>query len=871
MKGVLKIAKVLAVIVAILLVVLITASFLLKDKVGDIILASLNRNLSTTLEVGSYRLSFLKRFPRATLDLKNVVVHSSPGFKKSDFGAINADTLLSAKAVSLEFRLIDIITGNYTIDRIGAKGGRANFFTDSEGRVNYIISNGKSAKDDNKTKIDLRRIYVSNMQLYYNNLSVHLLLKGYIGNGRMKSRINGSNIDFVTSTDLNINLFSLLDFTTDKKIKGQLELDLLSSAAGIRFRKGILTIDDFNLGITGLVSPDNFVDLDVSGKNLDIKRLRSYVPDKYLSGITEYNPSGKVNITGKIKGLMTHKLNPHVELDWQLSNGRVVYSKSDIVFKDISFSGHLSNGSRNCFASSTLSVNDFRGRLGSSEYTGSAVFRNFDDVRTDLSLSGKVYPAEIKEFFNLTFLSSADGSADVDLKFVNSSLTKKNLTFNDVIDFNPESTISFNSMGLGFSNDKILFRKINGNMTIAGTIKAKDVTFVYRNQQIRVNGEFRNLPEWATGRNVTMSATADVAFDKLIPEAFFSDPGKKGSAPPPRAVNLPEDMILDVRFRIDSMAYKTFTSSKIEGMMHYKPKTFVFTSLRMHALSGLITGNCFFSQNSTKEIMAKGNFNVSDIDVNRAFRSFSNFGQSFLKAENINGELSGSLSLLVPLDSMLKFKIRTLTAEGHYLLMNGALINFDPVKQLSTFIDIKELEDIHFEKLENDFFIRNNYLYIPQMDVNSSAADLSVNGRHSFDNDYEYHVKIRLSEILSRKRVKKSNVTEFGVVEDDGLGRTSLLLKIVGKGEEAKVSYDMKAAGTQVKNSIKKEKENLKTILNQEYGWYKGDSAVNSKPAVQEKKNRFRITWDDGEAAKSPPVKTEEKKEKPFSRIFKKD
>jgi hypothetical protein len=136
------------------------------------------------------------------------------------------------------------------------------------------------------------------------------------------------------------------------------------------------------------------------------------------------------------------------------------------------------------------------------------------------------------------------------------------------------------------------------------------------------------------------------------------------------------------------------------------------------------------------------------------------------------------------------------------------------------------------------------------MEVKSSAADLSVNGKHSFDNDYEYHVKMLLSEILSKKRHKnKSNETEFGVVEDDGLGRTSLLLKIIGKGENAKVGYDMKAAGTLVNDNIKKEKQTLKTILNEEYGLYKQDSTVNQKKP--DKKTRFRITWDDGDTVKS--------------------
>jgi hypothetical protein len=259
--------------------------------------------------------------------------------------------------------------------------------------------------------------------------------------------------------------------------------------------------------------------------------------------------------------------------------------------------------------------------------------------------------------------------------------------------------------------------------------------------------------------------------------------------------------------------------------------------------------------------MAKGNFTVTNIDVNNAFTTFHNFGQNFLKAENIKGTLSGSLSLLFPLDSVLNFQIKTLTAEGNYHLVNGALINFDPVKQLSSFIELSELENISFDQLNNDFFIRNNYLYIPQMEVNSSAADLSVNGKHSFDNDYEYHVKILLSQILSKKRAKKkSNITEFGVVEDDGLGRTSLLLKIIGKGEVAKVGYDMKAAGAQVKTNLKKEKQTLKTILNQEYGWYKNDSAATQKPA--EKKSRFKIKWDDGDSSTGnlPAVKTPIKK-----------
>jgi len=853
MKLFLKIAKLLAVLILTVSIVLISASFLLRDKVGFIILRSLNRNLSTKLEVGSYKLSFLRKFPRASLELKDVLVHSSPDFDSHSFKGINTDTLLAARFVSVEFKITDIIKGIYTIDRIGARLGRANFFTDTTGHVNYNISVKNNSAGSVETIIDLNKIDVSDIDAYYNSLSAHLIIAGTVKKGKMKSNIRGNNIDFIAGTDLVITRFQLYNFSTDKSIATKLDLNLLSSKAGIRLRKGTLYIDNFDFGIEGFVASDNNLDLKVIGHNLDIAKMRKYLPEKYMKLVSDYDPSGVIIANSTIKGLLNRTSNPHVEINWQLKNGRIAYKKSNITFRDISFSGHLSNGSGNRYFTSSVSVSDFKGKLGSSEYTGSAILKNFTSPLIDLSLKGRVFPDELKEFFNIKQISRADGSVDMDLKLVRSNWSGKRFSLNDIIDLKPQANLTFNSLTLGLQNNKTLFEKVEGTVVIQNNIRAKDIRFDYRGQNIKITGEFNNLPEWFSGRAVTMSAIANVTFDKLIPEAFFNETPVSGKTDhKPKAIEFPHDLLLDINFRIDSLTYKTFSSSKIVGVLNYRPRVLTFKSLNMHSLRGLISGTCFIALNKNRDLMAKGSFTVSNIDVNKAFTTFHNFGQSFLKAENIKGTLSGSLSLLFPLDSVLNFHINTLTAEGKYHLVNGALINFDPVKQLSSFIELSELENINFQQLDNDFFIRNNYLYIPQMQVKSSAADLSVNGKHSFDNDYEYHVKILLSQILSKKRSKnKNNISEFGVVEDDGLGRTSLLLKIIGKGEEAKVGYDVKAAGTQVKESFKKEKQTLKTILNQEYGWYKNDSMVNQKP--QEKKSRFKIIWDDGDTVQSNP------------------
>ena len=69
-------------------------------------------------------------------------------------------------------------------------------------------------------------------------------------------------------------------------------------------------------------------------------------------------------------------------------------------------------------------------------------------------------------------------------------------------------------------------------------------------------------------------------------------------------------MVLDINFKIDSLKYKTFSSSGISGTLNYKPKLLTFKSFNMKALKGTISGNGFILQNYNKSVLSKGIFNV---------------------------------------------------------------------------------------------------------------------------------------------------------------------------------------------------------------------------------------------------------------------
>jgi hypothetical protein len=872
MKRVAKILKVVSILFTAVLILLFSVSVIMQNKVGAIVLKSLNNSFSTKIVTGSYRLSLIKKFPRASVELKNVIVYSSPDFDRSGFAGINTDTLLFARSASIDFKTTDMLKGAYTFTRITISSGNLNLFTDTSGHYNYDVSKSTDVTSNQDNIIlNFDRINLSDVRFVYNDLRVSLIMKGRFKDGKAKSKVINENIDFDGKSAVVFDLFQIGDNAIKQSIPADLEVGLNQNEKGIFFRKSTLRIENWDFILTGYIAADGYQDLNVTAPDIDISKIINLLPEKYRKIVSDFHPAGNMNFEWLIKGKPTRSMDPHYDIKLSLRNARIESSRSKLKIERLSFDGSYTNGNKKRAETSMFSISNFTARLGSADYTGSLSVSNFSNPRAELVFKGKVFPAELKDFMNLRNVSRATGSVDLNLRFSGYPGIKDSYEFSDLFDLDSQSEVKFNSAGISFDNLQTDIRDVNGRIIIRESTVTDNFTITVNKQKMIISGKLLNFPGWLAGNPVNLTGTASFFASSLRPE-FFMKPlsppvGEKNEKPEQASVTLPDNVLLETDFKIDTLVYKSFNARNIKGTLSIKPGLMNFRSINLSSQKGTISGNGLVVQNRNRSFTGRGSFILANVDVNEAFTTFHNFGQDFLRAENIAGSLSGSISMVLPADSLLNPDIKSIIAEGKYTLTNGTLINFDPVRALSRFIKLSELENIKFARLENDFFIRNNVFYVPQMEIKSSAVDLSVNGKHSFDNDYQYHVKMLLSEILSNKaRNNKTISDEFGEVEDDGLGRTSVFLLIDGKGEEVKVSYDMKAAGNQIREDMKKEKQVFKTIINEEYGLYKSDTA----PPKQSSRRKFRIAWEGSDTAmveREPPV---EKKENVFRKIFKK-
>jgi len=842
------------------------AAVIFRDDIITYVTNTINNRITTKTQVGEYRFSFIKRFPRASVSLRGVTVFTSPGFDKSQFTGYNTDTLLYAGSVTLQFRITDLLKGIYRIENASVSEGSLFLLTDSAGGINYHLSTG-SGENDKESRLDLNRIVLRNIRTTYLNRATSLSISGKLSQAKLRSTIKGSEIDLNCNAGLSLEKFESHKTRINGSADISLDFSMLSSDTSVVFRKGILKLEGYSFDLSGYIHPGKDIFLKITGKNIDLSGARKYVPSIYSDRIKNFQTGGILNAEYIIRGKPDHTGNLFADANFSVTRGSLNVRKPDIKIRNLELSGSYSNGSKADLSTSAFKIGTCSFNIGSARWSASFSADDFTDPLVSFTFSGDIYPSELKNILSIPGILAADGLIRLNTKISGHILKNGRLNTESVISSLKAADIRFESVNLEHSDERFSFSNVSGNIMASEHLWADNLAFTYNGARFLINGEFAGLPAWLSGKQVPQDIKAEMTASDLNLSRFSFKTRKPDSGT--GAIRFPGGINADINIRLDNFTYNKFNAGLITGRLVYKPLTADIRNFDALTLGGRVTGNFITAVNRNNGFISQGSFKIESIDIKKCFETFGNFGQSFILSENLEGTLTGNLRILMPMDSLMKPVVKAINAEGHYIIEDGTLINFEPVKALSDFIDLRELENIRFSRIENDLFIRNNSLSVPQMDILSSAADFSVSGKHSFDNTYEYHVKVYLSELLSGKyRKSKKLNTEFGTVEDDGLGRTSLFLKISGKDENLKVSYDLKAAGNNIRESMKNEKNNLRSILNEEYGWFRKDTTAKK---VSEPPPRFRIEWSEtADTAASSKVKATEESESFLNRLLRK-
>jgi hypothetical protein len=309
---------------------------------------------------------------------------------------------------------------------------------------------------------------------------------------------------------------------------------------------------------------------------------------------------------------------------------------------------------------------------------------------------------------------------------------------------------------------------------------------------------------------------------------------------------------------IDELVHNNFISRPLSANFYLKSDQLFCNSFLSRSCNGIFTGR--FSSHSIGEssYILSADIDAEGVDIAQLFKSFDDFGQQTITSNNVSGQLDGSILFSTPIQNGIVIK-NDLDANATLRIIDGRLANVKQLESLSRFIELDELRDIRFSALENSIRVNGQQVIIPQMDVESSAINLSLSGVHSFSDVYTYRFQLLLSDVLfSKASAKKPENNSFGQIEEDGTERTKIFLKLEGDSEAYKVSYDGASARNAFRESLREEKKTLKNILLDEFKFLRKQKSKNDTviQANGDNPSAKKVMLDSLEKKKQPPKYT---------------
>ena len=863
-------------IILIVIVVVISAGGLLigkfyGDKVKEIVINEINKQLAIEISVNDIGFSVFENFPNASVSITDIQTREEP--------AKNSDLLLKAKKLSILFNIRDIISGNYKIEKILIQNAFLNIIIFDDGSNNFTIFKPTGDKSGNNVNIDLKEVILKNVHVSFIDYGTDQEYLFSVNKGNMKGGFSSTAYTLQVSADIITEYLRTgkATFLEDKRITTDVLFNIDNQNHILKITDGDLKINGLSFNVEGNIKTaknNKIIFLKVKAKKAKLADFIKEIPKEYFKPLEDFESSGIFDFTAIIDGGISKKQLPEITFEFGLTKGKIEYLPTGLDLTDVSFNGRFNNGKHRNKKSFSLQITDFNSLINSGKLNGNLKVINFErpNISVAFSTAGKI--EELIKLFHIDTLTSVSGDIAVDMTFKNRLKSFAKFTIRDFLSSKTSGKLNISNVNFSLKESLLTYKNFNGifkfsnnNLIInnfSGNVSGSD---------FHLKGTFINILPYLflPGKSYSVNASLKSSmlnFDELLQ---YKTSGKDTLY----RIRIPDNTHISLDLDIKKTQFRKFKAQNITGNLIVRNKSVTVQSGYFESMEGHTNFNGTINGTNPERLVLTCDADIQKVDISKLFYEFGDFGQDNITSRKLKGTVTAKVTYESAFSNTMKIDAASVNTVGDITIENGELINYTPLYTLGRYLKNKNLQHIRFSTLKNQIAIRDRVIYIPEMEIESSTLDLSLNGTHSFDNEIDYHIWVLLSEILSQKKQNelKSNIAGL-IIEDDNLGRTSIPIKMTGNASDPKISYDTKAARTKISANMKKEKENIKEVFRKEFGIKNDKDNIPVNEIKEGNKEQFIIEWDETKPDtvnrhSERPTKT--KKDKAKSKKTKKD
>ena len=799
--------------------VLILSVFLFSKVYEDRLIVEFKKQIidktNINIDFEEIHFSILRYFPYGSFNLDDAKIFYSMHNRN--------DTLLHSKNLCFKINTLNLFRSIYEFPEIIISDGSINV------KGELLDTLFKSSIDENpRYLIETKSIKTNRCTIRYsyeNSISLNIYTN--------ESSFSGSFLPNSLSVNINLNINRFSGRLNEFHFKTK---DFINVSSTVTQQNNTYVSDNGKID-KGKVGLGFSFQYNTKGNFLQIKTYGKNIPAKTFC--KEFLKELNIPIT---KGHITYE--SIYSINYSISNFQKLTLKYNL--DNISIEGYK-NLSILKLRGKTTFTNDFNKNhseiesylihYNGMELVGSSIIKNFPHpavlIDSKLTSIGELYlnkqltingslKGKIKAFIKIDDINKLDYKS-LNIEKIQSDFTLSNISIKSIDYIKAISgTLSFNDDVFNFNGNGLLFNK-----KFSGTL---------------VVPEFMNV----AFRKAKPTPKITIALDRLNLDSVLNNKNTDSSF----------SFNYELKARIKSLKYKGYDIADLDINLISKNGWYNCEYIKLKVFNGLITGNFVYSNHQPNRLSITG----QGLDIQNLFKNFNNFGQTIITAKNITGSISGKVDMTYNMLNDNKIEHLSIKLVSNIIIENGKLSGVNQLKRLSKFLNISEIDSFRFKTIQNKIDIENGVIRIPSMDVASNALNFQVSGKHNFDGEFTYWLKINLKEILAKKYLlTKSHNSDY---ENDNKNGLNLFLKINGNNESFKVSFDKKSSVEQFKSNLNQEGFLLKNIIKEEFSLTKNNGLIlkdstslnvlNKFDSTHNKNNKkpFKIEWDEIDSTK---------------------
>ena len=739
-----KVFKVIGILLLIFILILAAIPYVLESKIDTIFRAYAEKNLNAKVGFDDVSLSLLSSLPNATITIDNLTITNKEPFKE--------ETFTTAKSIGLKMPIKELFKNQnddpIVITNINIDEALLTLKENKKGTTNWDIfktsESEASNEDSSGFKLSIEDYNITNSALTYidenSNTIVNIWQLNHSGKGVFSDALSELDTKSEANVSLSIDSTSYLE-NNHINLDALIDLNLKTNTYTFKENKALINQlpIEFN-GFVQLKEEGQLIDISFKNPESSFKDFLAVMPERYAKNLNDVETSGDFKVEGIIKGLISEKTIPTIDIKMVSNNASFKYPNLPKRVENININASVRNDNGN-LNDTYVDLNTLNFKIDHDVFKSSAVLKNLgDNIRVDAHLDGalnlanisKAYPIELKK--ELSGILKGKLSTSFDMNAIETN------AYNRI-----KNNGSVNVSDLVFSSEDIVnpIHISKADLTFKpGTISLNNFIAKTGQSDINATGTIKNLIGFLMNKNKLQGdfiVTSNVFAVNDFMVAQEETVAQNKTTSHKESLKISEFLDCNIAANVNTVIYDNLNLKEVSGSLAIKDQQAILKGLTSNIFEGIlaITGNVS-TQTATPTFNV--NLGIDGFDIAQSFSGLELFQTLAPIANALQGKFNSTINLKGNLNETFTPDLASISGDSFAQLFVSS-INSEKLKVLGMLeenLNFVDFDKLNFDDLKTKLVIENGLVNVKPFNVKYKDIAIQVAGSHGFDKTLNY-------------------------------------------------------------------------------------------------------------------------------------